>query len=99
VRRGAREQAEVVEEIAALRVEGSEEGSLGRLVEAYEASATKIREAVKTRSKGFSVLNAVWLGEAASKALQDQINECDATILSLIKETRSALDAINVVAE
>ena len=37
--------------------------------------------------------------ETLMKRVMGSFDECDATILSLIKETRSALDAINVVTE
>ena len=103
LRKSAREQGEIVERVVASggTSEDGEPESLGRLGEEYEAISRKAREALNRHRSELSVVDAVASrgGGGARRALQEEVDACDETILSLIREAKSALDSIDTVSE
>ena len=64
----------------------------------YDDNSRQLREnVVQKHAPTLHVLDAARRGEDVVVALDKQVKVCDGKILSLINETRSALDSINVM--
>lgn len=101
VRREAREQSEIAASVSAMASGAmsaeDREDAIRKLVEAYEASSGRLREALWRRKTDLAVAEAVGLGKSVEEALGREVDACDGAILSLIREARAALDSINIV--
>ena len=96
-RRIARDQVEAAEKVAGTPSGRPED--LDALVKRYEARKTELRSALKKGKSALSVAASVSGGEAAAAALEAEIKSCDATIASLVKETKAALASIDTISD